>query len=390
MIIRTMTSFFLFPATLFICSLAQSPEDQTFGWSLKVDPGTTRKDKRVKPALPRPVKSGEEGEILIESSLVLSDVLVQDGKGVPVSGLQAADFEITEDGRRQKIDVFAQGSSSSIPRSIFLVIDYSLSQWRYIEKTIAAAKTLVERLRPTDRMAIISDDVSLVIDLTGDKERLKDSLEALRKKCLGGNFGQSRQYSALFAVLNEKIERNGTRNIVIFQTDGDELSALGAISPIKYNQLSTAAKRKGATIYSVYTGTRFIDLDNKRKITTMRAIVEDEAQAFYRLQHKQTSFRRIASSNEYLLSRAERMQIEERAVADIATRSGGIFQFLENAHQAADIYDRILADIGHRYLIGYYLSHDTDPERPKDREVTISLRTKGKYRIVGGRTFATY
>lgn len=388
MIFRVVLLFCVVPASLVICS-AQSPEDRAFGWSVRVDPAAKKKRDRVKSTAPLPAPAIEEGEIRIESSLVLSDVLVQDRDGNAVNGLTTADFEIAEDGRRQNIDLFAHGSSA-IPRSIFLVIDHSLSQWRYIDKTIAAAKTLVDGMRPTDRMAIVSDDISLIADLTGDKEVLRQTLERLRSKCHGGRFGQSRQYSALFAVLNEKIARNGARNIVILQTDGDELATLGTdISPFTFDQISAVAKRKGVTIYSVYTGARLADKDKKGKIAIAKAIMEDEAKAFHILQNKQPSFKRVVPSNEYLLSRADRLQIEEKAVADVAIRSGGISQFLEHEDQAAAIYDRILADIGHRYLIGYYLP-DERGTNSKEREVKISLRTKGNYRVVGGRTFVTY
>ena len=46
-----------------------------------------------------------------------------------------------------------------------LIIDYSSSQRPYIENSIAAAKTLVDKLRPNDQMAIVTDDVELKVEL---------------------------------------------------------------------------------------------------------------------------------------------------------------------------------------------------------------------------------
>ena len=395
MIFRIFLAFFVVPSTLFVCSFAQRSEPPPFGWSLRVEAESKQKKDqkkdRAKPIAPRVVQeAGEDGEIKIESTLILSDVLVLNGKGVPVSGLTVGDFEITEDGRSQSIDVFAAGSSS-IPRSIFLVIDHSLSQWRYIDKTVDAAKTLVNDLRPSDRMAIISDDVSLLSELTGDKETLLKDLESLRKKCHGGSFGQSRQYSALYAVLNEKIERNGTRNIVIFQTDGDELSTLGTgLNPLTFENLFKTANRKGATVYSVYTGPRLKDKNKKERIEIARSVMADEAKAFHLLQRKERSFRQVSPSETYLLARADRLQVEENALSDIAIKSGGIAQTLESADQAAGIYQNILSDIGSRYLIGYYLPDERRDNIGKEREVKISLRAKDGYKVVGGRTYVMY
>jgi len=80
---------------------------------------------------------------------------------------------------------------------------------------------------------------------------------------------------------------------------------------------------------------------------------------------------------------------EERAVASVAEETGGIAQSLETPDQASAVYDRILSDIGRRYLIGYY-----PPERSetaaREREVRITLKNKGNYRIIGGRTYVAY
>jgi VWFA-related protein len=390
MLIRAIILCFVIPATLVLCSNAQTPEERAFGWSLTVDARhKTKEDKRT--VLPRAPQFDEDpSEIRIESSLVLSDVLVQDRNGVPVKGLQASDFEITEGGTRQRIDVFAFGSSA-VPRSIFLVIDHSLSQWRHIDKTIDAAKTLVASLRPTDRMAIISDDVLMITDLTADKAYLNEKLELMRIKCGTGVFGQSRQYSALFAVLNEKIERNGTRNIVIFQTDGDEIATLGSsTSPFRLGDVIKVANRKGTTIYSVFTGSQLGEKNRSERIEATRRIMRAEYEAFYLLQNRRSPPRPFSASPEYLLSRANRIQTEEKAVAEVATASGGIAQSLDSADQAAAVYEKILADIGNRYLVGYYRPDDGEKGKMRAREVNISLRTPSGYRVIGGRTFVTY
>lgn len=388
--ISLVLAFFVTAAAL--CTAAQA-EDREFGWSLIVSPGVRKKAETPlsrKDRLPGPA---EDGEIRIDTQLVLSDLLVQDKNGDPVSGLKAGDFEITENGTAQNVDVFAYGDSS-IPRSIILVIDHSLSQWRHIDLSVAAAKVLVDSLRPTDRMAIVSDDVALVTDFTSEKDILKERLEMLKRKCLEGRFGKSFQYSALFAAVNERIQRNGTRNIVIFQTDGDELATLRSkinwgSSSFGIDNIVSAAERKGVTIYSVFTGSRYGGISKREQMDRMRSELTAQIASFPTSVIRSDPSKPVKISTDYLKARVERLIIEEAAVASVAERSGGIAQSLESPDQAAEVYDRILSDIGRRYLVGYYPPERTEG-KSREREVRITLRNKGNHRIVGGRTYVSY
>jgi VWFA-related protein len=289
--------------------------------------------------------------------------------------------------------VFAFGDSS-IPRSIILVIDHSLSQLRHIDLSIASAKVLVDALRPNDRMAIVSDDVELVSDLTSNKDQLRNALESLRLKCNAGKFGKSSQYSALFATLNERISRNGTRNIVIFQTDGDELLMLrrnrspGIVS-FGIDDIVSTAERKGVTIYTIFTGSRLGMHSRYERLEHTRREIDEQIRAFTVAAGKPPPSRPSKLSREYLTARAERIMAEEKALVSVAEQTGGIAQSLESPEQAAIVYERILSDIGRRYLIGYYPSERAETAT-REREVRITLRTKGNYRVIGGRTYVAY
>ena len=124
----------------------------------------------------------EEEVVRVETSLVTCDVHVLDRKGRAARGLTAKDFVVTEEGVPQEIGTFSLGDNASLPRSIVLIIDYSGSQLPYIENGIRAAQTLVEQLNPRDRMAVVADDVELLVEFTRDKTLLKNSLESLLKK----------------------------------------------------------------------------------------------------------------------------------------------------------------------------------------------------------------
>src|SRR5437879_6902870 len=127
--------------------------------------------------------------------------------------------------------MFSLGDNATVPRSIVLIIDYSASQFPFIDTSIAAAKTLVDKIAPIDRMAIVTDDVELLQDFTNDKKILKDKLESLRQRSTNWDpshfsprehFGRSAQYSAHLATLKEIFDEEDQRPVIIFQTDGNE------------------------------------------------------------------------------------------------------------------------------------------------------------------------
>ena|SRR5215213_1358015 len=208
----------------------ERPALRDFGSSLK----RLRWDEQKKAAVETQAKGSEEQGsdsdeevVRIETSLVVCDVLVLDAKGRPVWGLTPGDFVGTEDGRPQQISTVSLGDGAIVPRSIVLIIDYSRSQLPFIKSNVEAAKALVDKLGPRDRMAVVTDDVELLAGFTGDKNELRRQLESLGERATSGRrLGRSAQYSALMATLREAFDEEDLRPIVIFQTDGDELNLL--------------------------------------------------------------------------------------------------------------------------------------------------------------------
>src|SRR4029453_1780126 len=95
------------------------------------------------------------------------------------------DFTIAEDGTLQQVGHFLLGSNTSVPRSIVLIIDYSGSQFPYIQNSVEAAKVMIDKLSSRDRMAIITDEIEIVSDFTNNKTELKKKLDILIERSLG-------------------------------------------------------------------------------------------------------------------------------------------------------------------------------------------------------------
>jgi VWFA-related protein len=360
-----------------------------FGWSLKIKPNDRKRKGRPSAPEPATLIPHDNSEIRVETDLVLSDVAVLDKRGTPVRGLRRDDFIVHEDGEVQEIAIFSNGGRE-IPVSMILLIDHSQSQLAAIETSVEAAKVLVDSLKPTDRMAIVTDDISLLADFTSDKEFLKARLEWLKGKALSGDFGKSEQYSALMATVKEKTHLDGTRQIVIFQTDGDQFQALKrkdyiGLVPFSFDDIIRTALSSGVTVYTVYTGTDLSGASGRDK--------ENRAEADYMELTRRNSLVRpngppvpVKISSKFIRSRVQQIEREAGSVESVALLTGGLAQSLQQPAQAAEIYDRILKDIYQRYVIGYYPSNQS--RDGKERKVDIHVNGRSGYRIIGRRSYS--
>ncbi|HKO35737.1 MAG TPA: hypothetical protein VJV21_04620, partial [Pyrinomonadaceae bacterium] len=173
-----------------------APPGRKFGSSLALSP-----NERARRAKKR--AADEDDVVRVDTDLVVAAVLVLDREGKIVTGLSKEDFVVKEDDGLQEVASVSLGDSKDMPRSIVLIIDYSGSQLPYIKTSIEAAQMLVEKLNPKDRMAVVTDDVNLLVDFTTDKELLKKRLESLKESALSGTVGTSDQYDALLATMTE-------------------------------------------------------------------------------------------------------------------------------------------------------------------------------------------
>jgi VWFA-related protein len=365
-----------------------SPRLKNFGSSLKATtkakPDTKKKRRR----------DDEDDVVRVDTDLVVSDVLVLDKQGRWIKGLGKDDFVVKEDDIRQEVGSFSLGDVKTIQRSIVLIIDYSGSQLPYIKTSIEAAKTLIDKLNPTDRVAIVTDDVELLTDFTSDKELLKARLESLKTSALSGNTGRSQQYDALMATFRELFDEEDIRPIIIFQTDGDQLNKRNTPPnpyilqrPLTIEEIMTAAEKSRATIYSIIPFVRFVGFSEEEQLERAREDLKIRLESFAELRRimNQPVIKVPKVSDKELRQNAAMWYELQLALVDLAKYTGGWPDFLERPDQADEIYTRILNDINHRYIIGYY---PTNRARDgKRRKVTIEVRGHPDYTLLGRKTY---
>lgn len=403
---RNERTFYLNLMVLWICfvftnssisAFAQSSDNEKFGQknfgsSLK-KLGKKKRDKAENKN--QNSKTAEDDAIIsVETNLIVNDVLVFDKKEKIVKGLQKEDFIIKEDGELQEIEVFSLGGGETIPRSIVLIIDYSSSQLPYIKASVEAAKILVDKLDPQDRMAIVTDNVELLQDFTQDKILLKEKLDSLKNSALSGEMGKSRQYSALMAALNELFDKEVLRPIIIFQTDGDELvqlkgetanSSFASLEKINfsYKDILTVTEKTRATIYTVIPGMRFVGIPKNEKLKRAKTYLINQEKSF--AEARNFVFKPGEITDNSLKSRAELLYRQQAAIAEIAKFTGGWTDYLEQPDQAEKVYSEILSGINRRYVIGYYPTNQV--RGGKIRKVKTEVRGHPEYNILGRKTY---
>jgi VWFA-related protein len=375
----------------------EKPKIKDFGSSLRK---FGKKEEENSKALKEQSDIDGEETIRIKTDLVVNDVLVVNQKGNVVLGLEQSDFVVTEDGVPQRVSIFSSGENAAIPRSIVLIIDYSGSQMLFIKNSIEAAKILVDKLAPQDSMAIVTADVELLVDFTKDKALLKKELDNLREASFKRKFGRSEQYTALVVTLNEMFDEEDIRPIVIFQTDGDEVTLLKGAEktfpspyvrvpggmPLKNYSLEDVyalISKSRATIYSVIPAFRFIGLSQEEQIARAQSIINEKLKSYD--EKLGVSYKPRKTPRDLLIRQTKWYLLQQRPLFEIGKLSGGHTDFLERPEDAENVYANIFTVINNRYVIGYYPTNKEKNE--KRRNVKIEVRNHPEYIITGRKAY---
>jgi VWFA-related protein len=154
--------------------------------------------------------------ISVESNVVELGVTVRDGKGQPVPGMTAKDFEVFDNGKPQEIAFFseeraAEAASTTVPagsvtapsdgatppassvqetkrpRYIALFIDDGHSELSGLRLSqLAAENFIATALEPNDHMALYTTSGAVTVDFTTDVKILRTALERLKPKMQRG------------------------------------------------------------------------------------------------------------------------------------------------------------------------------------------------------------
>jgi Ca-activated chloride channel family protein len=161
---------------------------------------------------------------------------------VPVSGLTAEDFEVLDNGVRQKVELVA---STALPVSVVLALDTSASLDPE-ERThlVAAGTRAIDALRPTETAALLtfSDRVAIHSTFTADAAMLRTLVAAPMRS------GDTALYDAAHAAMLLGTSAPG-RSLVILFSDGDDTASF-----LTDDDVAEAAQRTGSVVCVVMIG----------------------------------------------------------------------------------------------------------------------------------------
>jgi VWFA-related protein len=386
-------------------TLTNKSGEKDFGSSLKRY--ETKSDKSGDPK----AASSADDTIRVSTNLVVSDVLVVSQKGNPLVGLKKEDFIVTENGVPQEISVFSPSQDPKIGRSIVLIIGYGIMIQPYIHTGVEAAKVLIDKLGPQDRMAIVSDQLQILSGFTSNKTVLKNSLTTAEQAFWSGKRKHSfacghfdEQYSAFLAALNELVQKDDIRPVVIFQTDGDEYPYLKPESKewkdldkqyapsaktcpdqsrwrersFSFEDVKDAIAMTGATVYSVIPGPRVLGVPKKE--------IEPHIAQWWTEMHNLFPNGGRAEGSPSGIANLTRWNLQwQSALADLAGFSGGYTEFLENPKDADRIYDNIFTIMNNRFVVGYYPKDEMGDG--KRRNIKIEIKGHPEYGTISRKTF---
>jgi VWFA-related protein len=267
------------------------------------------------------------------------DTLVTDDDR-PVTGLTAADFELTDSGVAQVVEVT---SVKDMPVDVICVLDISTSLGEEgMRHLIRATDTLIGGLKPEDRVALVtfSQVVTLRSPLTSDHGRVREIVRSMRIQ------GSTSVIDAAFAGAMLQTDTDRSAMLLIFSDGFDTASWLGP------ERVLTTIRRSPLVPYAIVIGDNVTETGEERTPIGgfpggARPVPQDV------------------------------FDPSERFLRNLVVTGGGVFMPAEDSRQLERRFNEALDSFRQRYVLTY---------APQGTETTgwhpVTVKVKGhRYRI---------
>ncbi len=203
----------------------------------------------AQPPSPREVEAeiGDRFSFIVRVPSVTLDIVVEDRLGRFVTGLEAPDFEILEDGVPQEISYF---TAELTPVTSLLLLDSSASVRSSLSAIQTAAYIFLRNMATGDqgRVATFAEGVRFGPPYDSD---LWDQVAMIRGM---RPFGRTALYDAILTGLQE-LSRVETRKALILVSDGEDSGQAAEGSVSTREQALEGARLSEGAIYTIgYTG----------------------------------------------------------------------------------------------------------------------------------------
>jgi VWFA-related protein len=346
-LLASMRRLTLFLLLLFAaCVYAYGQSGRATGYS---ESGTTRlvqpASRASDPSKLQMTKS--DGDVLhVSTDLVTIPVRISTRDGKPVKNVLRREFAIFENGVAQDIAYF---SDEEQPFTVALVLDTSYSSVFKLDDIRTAARIFILKLRPRDRVTVISFDEKpqVLCEPTNDRKVLQLAIEGAR---LGSG---TALYDTLDSAVADKLSQIPGRRAIVLLTDGvDTSSSKSDAAAVK------ARYADDATIIFTLQYNTFEDVKkNREKNAEMRF---DENDRPYLVQRPPEKGER---ETDY--------QKAETFLRTVSEETGGRVYRVSSTTNLNDAFSDIAAELRKIYSLGYYPNEDRTPGAVYDIKVRV-------------------
>jgi len=236
------------------------------------------------------------------------NVSVTDTRDRHISGLDATDFKVFENGVPQQLCLFTH---ERLPLSLAILVDSSLSMHTRLPAVKAAALRLVRTLGSGDRAEIVQFNHRFTVlqDFTSDRGLLEKAVNGIQAE------GATGVYNAIYLTLKDPRFRpktdDLTRQAIVVLSDGEDTSSL-----VSDDQVVELARKSHVTVYTI-------------SLSSRRALLTDPTAA-----DRATFF-----------------------LSAVARETGGRSYFPQGLADLDGVYDRIADELRTQYALGYVSSN---------------------------------
>jgi len=268
----------------------------------------------------------------VRTNLVTVPVSVFDEHGNLLEGLKKEDFRLWEDQAPQEIRGFGTDEDFM---SVVLVLDTSPTSKSELSKIKNAAEIFAQTLQPRDRISLITfdDRVSLILDWTSDKKKVK---KALGKITLGV---RTALYDAMYLAASEQLQGVNGRKAIILLTD-----CLNNESRVGFGDAVRAIVQSQAAFY----------------VVSKTAMVKEDARMQRRVVILNDIYRRLFGEESNRVD--EYFMEKEKEMWNLAVETGGRCFFPTNYDAIPRIYTEIARELKNKYYLTYVSNQTLQPD----------------------------
>ena len=279
--------------------------------------------------------AGDADVLKVKTDLVTIPVRVRTTNGKFVPSIRQHEFKIYENGVEQQIGYF---SDAEQPFTVALVLDMSYSSVFKLEEIQAAARIFTLKLRPGDRVSVISFDQKphVLCEPTSDRRILQ--------LAIGGS--RIASGTALYDTLDEvfaRLSSAGGRKAIVLLSDGVDTSSMLA------NAESVASQFSGSDVivYPIEYNT-FSDVQKSR---------DKDAEVHFDEDDRPYTVKSPAKKGE----RASDYAAAKEFLRTIADQTGGRTYPVSSTTNLNDAFSQIAEELRRIYSVGYYPAEDRKP-----------------------------